>query len=369
MLTGTPRSRHGDRPDGQATARSAPDLARLAASQRSSRADSIAQGIRALRPRQWTKNLLLFAGLIFAGRLLDPLAVGRALVGLFVFCLVSGAIYVVNDLADLEQDRLHPTKRLRPLASGRLSPEAARGWAMGALVLAGGLTALLIAWPPQVQAAHLALSLWPLHVAIRFTGPSTLATTDLYTRYGGSAVLFGLTAAAYLGLMLAYSFRLKHIVLVDVFTIAGGFVLRAMAGAFAVAVKISPWLYLCTILLALFLALGKRRQELLYLSDAGAHRRILALYTPQLLDQLIVIVTSSMVMAYSLYTFQGETGNYRLMVTIPFVLYGVFRYLYLIYVQGEGGSPEEVLLRDPHIRASVALCALTIVLLLYVVPL
>jgi 4-hydroxybenzoate polyprenyltransferase len=213
-------------------------------------------------------------------------------------------------------------------------------------------------------------SLAPLHVVVAFSHPhALLADTDTYTRYGGSGLLFGAVVATYLAINLAYTLRLKHVVLVDVFAIAAGFVLRAMAGAFAVAVHISPWLYLCTILLALFLALGKRRQELVALAgDAGAHRPILALYTPQLLDQLIVIVTSSMVMAYSLYTFQGDTGNHRLMVTIPFVLYGVFRYLYLIYVRGEGGSPEEVLLRDPHVRASVVLCVLTIGLVLYVVP-
>ena len=330
--------------------------------------DGVMVGILALRPRQWTKNLLLFAGLVFAGRLLDPVAVVRACLAFVIFCLVSGAIYVVNDLADLEQDRLHPVKRLRPLASGRLSQRAARGWIAGVLALAAALTALFVMLPSQVRAAYLVFSIWPLHLTARFTGPSAAATTDLYLRYGGAGLLFGLSVAAYLGLMLAYSFRLKHIVLVDVFIIAAGFVLRAMAGAFAVAVHISPWLYLCTILLALFLVLGKRRQELTHLPDASAHRRSLALYTPQLLDQLIVIVTSSMLMAYSLYTFQGETGNHRLMVTIPFVLYGVFRYLYLIYVQGEGGSPEEVLLRDPHIRASVVLCALAVGLVLYVVP-
>ena len=329
---------------------------------------SVLSGVLALRPRQWTKNLLLFAGLIFAGRLLDPMADARAGLAFAVFCLVSGAIYIVNDLADLEQDRQHPTKRMRPLASGRLTPRAACAWAVVAVVIAAALSTVLVALPLPVRAAHLQVSLWPPHLAVQFTSASAIATTDLYTRFGGSGLLFALAVVTYLALMLAYTFRLKHIVLVDVFVLAGGFVLRAMAGAFAVAVHISPWLYLCTILAALFLALGKRRQELTQLSAASAHRRSLALYTPQLLDQLIVIVTTSMLMSYSLYTFQGETGNYRLMVTIPFVLYGVFRYLYLIYVQGEGGSPEEVLLHDPHIRASAVLCALAIILVLYVVP-
>jgi 4-hydroxybenzoate polyprenyltransferase len=328
------------------------------------------QAVLALRPRQWTKNLLVFAGLVFAGRLLDLFSDARAMLAFAVFCLVSGVVYIFNDLADVEQDRLHPTKRWRPLASGRLKPGIARLMAIAALLLAAALTALLVVLPPDVSLTSVSFSLAPLHVEVAFSHPrALLADTDTYTRYGGSGLLFGAGVATYLAINLAYTLRLKHVVLVDVFAIAAGFVLRAMAGAFAVAVHISPWLYLCTILLALFLALGKRRQELVALAgDAGAHRPILALYTPQLLDQLIVIVTSSMVMAYSLYTFQGDTGNHRLMVTIPFVLYGVFRYLYLIYVRGEGGSPEEVLLRDPHVRASVVLCVLTIGLVLYVVP-
>ncbi|HEV7126084.1 MAG TPA: UbiA family prenyltransferase, partial [Ktedonobacterales bacterium] len=249
------------------------------------------QAVLALRPRQWTKNLLVFAGLVFAGRLLDLFSDARAMLAFAVFCLVSGVVYIFNDLADVEQDRLHPTKRWRPLASGRLKPGIARLMAIAALLLAAALTALLVVLPPDVSLTSVSFSLAPLHVEVAFSHPrALLADTDTYTRYGGSGLLFGAVVATYLAINLAYTLRLKHVVLVDVFAIAAGFVLRAMAGAFAVAVHISPWLYLCTILLALFLALGKRRQELVALAgDAGAHRPILALYTPQLLDQLIVI--------------------------------------------------------------------------------
>lgn len=325
--------------------------------------------VRALRPRQWSKNLLLFAGVMFAGRLLDPGATVRAAAAFLVFCLVAGAVYVFNDLADIEQDRRHPVKRRRPLASGRLSPVVAVVTAVLALLLAIGLTVVLAYTPPEAGARHIAFFPWPPRVVTDPAGTFSASTTDFYARLGGSGLLFAVCVASYFVLNVAYTFRLKHVVLLDVFTIAAGFVLRAMAGAFAVAVRISPWLYLCTILLALFLALGKRRQELVLL-DAGAkgHRRILESYTPQLLDQLIAIVTAATIMAYSLYTFQGDTGNHRLMVTIPFVLYGVFRYLYLVYARGEGGSPEEVLLRDPHVLGSVVLCAVVIGLVLYVLP-
>jgi 4-hydroxybenzoate polyprenyltransferase len=319
-----------------------------------------------MRPRQWSKNLLLFAGIGFSGRLLDPAALARASLAFVVFCLLSGATYLFNDLADLQADRLHPVKRTRPLASGQLTRRAAWLGIAAALALAAGFTLLLERLPAALHTWKL-ISLWPPRLA---PAPIPASVThDTYAALGGSGLLFALAGLAYLGLMAAYTLRLKHMVLLDIFTIAAGFVIRAMAGAFAVAVRISPWLYLCTILLALFLVLGKRRQELVLLDrGAGDHRRILSEYTPQLLDQLILIVTSATIMAYSLYTFQGPTGDQRLMVTIPFVLYGIFRYLYLVYVRGEGGSPEEVLLRDPHVRWSVVLCALTIGVVLYVIP-
>jgi 4-hydroxybenzoate polyprenyltransferase len=324
--------------------------------------------IQGMRPRQWSKNLLLFAGVTFSGRLLDPVALARACLAFAVFCLLSGATYLFNDLVDLQRDRIHPTKRLRPLASGRLAPRTAQLGIVAALVLAAALIFWMERLPATLGSWRL-VSLWPLH--LRLVQGDVAATRDAfaYSALGGSGLLFTLTALAYVVLMVAYTLWLKHIVLLDVFTIAAGFVLRAMAGAFAVAVRISPWLYLCTILLALFLVLGKRRQELILLDrGAGEHRRILSEYSPQLLDQLITIVTSATIMAYSLYTVQGPTGDQRLMVTIPFVLYGIFRYLYLVYVRGEGGSPEEVLLRDPHVRWCVILCMLTIGVVLYVIP-
>ena len=325
--------------------------------------------IKGMRPRQWTKNLPIFVGIIFAGRLLNGMSLARAITAFVVFCLLSGATYLINDLADLEQDRIHPTKRFRPLASGRLSKGAAYIGigVMLLLALAGTLFLITLPLPGSHTIYHLVLGLWPPHAAV-VAGHKVLLS-DAYTAYGGSGVLFALLAASYFALMLAYTFRLKHIVLLDIFAIAAGFVLRAMAGAVAVAVHISPWLYLCAILLSLFLVLGKRRQELLTLQhNAAAHRPILSEYTPQLLDQLILVVTSATIMAYSLYTFQGETGDRRLMVTIPFALYGIFRYLYLVYARGEGGSPEEVLLRDAHVRWSVVLCAITVALVLYVLP-
>jgi 4-hydroxybenzoate polyprenyltransferase len=193
--------------------------------------------------------------------------------------------------------------------------------------------------------------------------------TDIFAWLGGANVLFALTVVAYLFLMVLYSVRLKHIVLLDVFIIASGFVLRILAGAVVIPVRISPWLYLVAILLSLFLALSKRRHELVLLQgQASNHRQILKEYSLPLLDQMITIVTAATLMAYSLYTFQGLTGNNLLMITIPLVLYGMFRYLYLVYMRMEGGSPEEVLLSDRHMLGTVVLCAAIIIVVLYVLP-
>ncbi|MGH2485491.1 MAG: decaprenyl-phosphate phosphoribosyltransferase [Ktedonobacterales bacterium] len=341
----------------------APDAPLSAPVRGASRLLALLQG---MRPRQWTKNLLLFAGVTFAGRLLDPTAIVRATLAFALFCLLAGTTYLINDLADMRADQLHPTKRFRALASGRLPIRSAWSGVAGLLALSVALLTVIEAVPQSGTARRLA-GLFPPRFAP--SSAQVAYTHDAYARLGGSGLLFALTAVGYFALMLAYTYKLKHVVLLDVFTIAAGFVLRAMAGAFVVAVRISPWLYLCTILLALFLALGKRRQELALLSaGASDHRRILSEYSAPLLDQLITIVTAATIMAYSLYTFQGEAGDQRLMVTIPFVLYGIFRYLYLVYVRNEGGSPEEVLLKDAHVRWSVILCALTIGFVLYVVP-
>jgi 4-hydroxybenzoate polyprenyltransferase len=326
--------------------------------------------IQAMRPREWTKNLLLFAGVFFAGHLLQGAALARAVIAAAAFCAASGAIYLFNDLLDIRCDRLHPTKRFRPLASGALSKNAAVAGMLAATALAFVLAALLARLPLGGTPAALAARLWPPTLTLRPLAHAVPATRDPYSTVGGSAVLFALSLVAYFALQIAYSLRLKHIVLLDVFAIAAGFVLRALAGAVAVAVPISPWLYLCTILLSLFLGLSKRRQEVVLLEEgAVAHRQILQEYSLPLLDQLITVVTSATIIAYSLYTFQSETaGDRRLMVTIPFAIYGIFRYLYLVQQKRMGGNPAEVLLRDRHIQVVVAGWIAIALFVLYVVP-
>jgi len=280
-----------------------------------------------LRPHQWTKNLVIFAALALSKHLFEPEAVARATLAFVVFCALSGAVYLVNDLSDLERDRLHPQKRERPIASGALSVPVAR-----AVALAMGLASL---------------------------GFSLLLGRG-----------FALVVVGFLGLNLAYSFVLKNVVILDVIAIAIGFVLRAAAGAIAIGVRISDWLLVCTILLALFLALAKRRHELVSLNDTAAfHRAILAEYSPYLLDQMIAVVTASCVTAYAFYTLAPETiekyRTDRLALTIPFVLYGIFRYLYLVHRREQGGSPTDVLLTDRPLLVAVALWAATIVAIVY----
>ncbi|MGH2537424.1 MAG: decaprenyl-phosphate phosphoribosyltransferase [Candidatus Promineifilaceae bacterium] len=283
--------------------------------------------IKSMRPRQWLKNGLVFVPLYFDGKLTDLASLGRVALAFVLLCLMSGAVYLMNDLIDLDADRQHPRKRLRPLAAGQLS----RGLAAG---VAAGLVALSLA-------AALALSQWL------------------------AAVLL-----VYLLIQVAYTFRLKHVVLVDVMLVAAGFVLRVGAGVAVIDVeRFSPWLYVCTGLLALFLALGKRRQELLLLgAEAGNHRAILDEYNLELIDLLIAVVTTSALVAYSLYTFlaEGLPANHLMMLTIPFVLYGVFRYLYLIHVRHEGAAPEEVFWRDRPMQLALVLWAATAYLALYV---
>jgi len=263
--------------------------------------------LASLRPRQWVKNLFVFAALVFSHRLFTP-AAWRAGAAFAIFCALSGAVYLFNDVADRAHDRLHPIKRHRPIAARRLP--IALAVAVGTMLAAGALTAA-----------------------------ATLSTS------------LALTALAYVALLTAYSLALKHVVIIDVLTVASGFVLRAVAGALAIDVEISGWLLICTILIALFLALGKRRAESLTLgADAARHRPILAEYTPALLDQMIAVVTASTVTAYGLYTMSPETiakFHTRLLpATLPFVLYGIFRYLYLLYRRQLGGSPVEHILSD-----------------------
>ncbi len=283
-----------------------------------------------LRPHQWTKNLVVLAALAFSKHLFEVDAVLRAGLAFVVFCALSGAVYLVNDLSDLERDRLHPRKRLRPLASGELSIPAAR--LAATLLLLAGLGA--------------SLALGPAFAAVSLT---------------------------YVVLNLAYSFGLKNIVILDVLSISLGFVLRAVAGALAIDVRFSSWLLVCTILLALFLSLAKRRHELVRLDAAASeHRQILTEYTPYLLDQMISVVTASCLTAYAFYTMAPETvAKYQtesLALTIPFVLYGILRYLYLVHRRERGGSPTDVLLTDRPLLVAVALWAVAVVVIVYGSP-
>ena len=283
--------------------------------------------IVSVRPGEWTKNLFVFAGLLFGQRLTDPLAVKRAGLAFLIFCALAGVVYLVNDVADRDRDRQHPRKRNRPIASGALSVPTALGAA--ALLTACGLGA---AW---------------------WLGRDFFAV-----------------AAGYLLLLVLYSGPLKHIVIIDVLTIAIGFVLRVAAGAVAIGVPISQWLLICTILLALFLGLSKRRHEIVLLADGAiGHRRILEEYSPYLLDQMIGVVTASTLMAYILYATSHETaekfGTSLLGLTIPFPLYGIFRYLYLVHRKEGGGSPAELLLNDRPLLACVALWAVGVAVIIY----
>ena len=279
-----------------------------------------------LRPRQWVKNLFVFGGLIFAQRLFTP-SVWPALGAFAIFCGLSGAMYLLNDVADRDKDRLHPEKRHRPVAAGQLRPRAAIAAAAALIVLGVAAGAWL---SPR----------------------------------------FALVGLAYVTLLGAYSVWLKHVVIVDVLVVAIGFVLRAVAGALAIDVAISGWLLICTILLALFLALGKRRHEVLALEgNAARHRPILAEYSAGLLDQMIAVVTASTVTAYALYTMSPETvakfHTQLLPATLPFVLYGIFRYLYLLYHRRLGGNPSDIVIRDRALLINTCLWLLMVVLIIY----
>ncbi len=301
--------------------------------------------VKEMRPRQWTKNFAVFIGLVFAGQLFQAPSFIRTVLAFVAFCLASSSIYVINDLLDIEKDRQHPTKRLRPLASGTLPISWGIGALVGLFVVTSILTALIFVIP-------------------------TASKTDAFAAFGGANLLFTLTIVAYVAMMILYSIRLKHVVLLDVFIIAGGFVLRIIAGAVVVPVSISPWLYLVTCFLSLFLALSKRRHELVLLQgQASQHRQILKEYSIPMLDQMVTIAVTGTIMAYALYTIEGTVSHHHLIVaTLPLVLYGMFRYLYLVYMRMEGGSPEEVLLRDRHILGTVILCVVLIMIVLYALP-
>jgi 4-hydroxybenzoate polyprenyltransferase len=280
-----------------------------------------------LRPGQWTKNLFVFAGLLFSLKLFEARAILTAVEAFVIFCALSGVVYLLNDVMDREIDRRHPTKCRRPIAAGELPVSAAliAAAVIGAL---GLVAAFSLGWQ------------------------------------------FGLVAAAYLGLQALYSTSLKHIVILDALTIAIGFVLRAVAGAVVLDVIISHWLLVCMILLALFIALAKRRHELVLLADdAISHRPILGEYSAYLLDQMIAVVTASTLIAYIFYTISPETeqkfGTSWLGLTIPFPLYGIFRYLYLVHRREGGGSPADLLLNDRPLLACVTFWVLAVVLIIY----
>jgi 4-hydroxybenzoate polyprenyltransferase len=283
--------------------------------------------IELVRPRQWTKNLAVFAALIFAGDLTDLRLALTVLVAFVALDLVTGGLYAVNDAVDADRDRQHPVKCERPVASGRVS--RAQAFGIGALMLAGGI--------------------------------------------GVSAALgweFLAAVAGYVTLQALYAVSLKHVAIVDMLTIALGFVLRAVAGALVISVPVSPWLVLCTGLLALFLASAKRRHELLLLGDRSqGHRPVLREYSAELLDSFMVTLSAATITSYALYTFfETRSPGHLMMLTIPFVIYGVLRYQSLILMGGHGGQPEEILLADRPILVTVGLWVLASVTVLYVVP-
>lgn len=281
-----------------------------------------------LRPRQWTKNLIVFAALIFSKNLFDLTLVIKEIMTFFVFCLLSSAIYIFNDICDREQDRLHPLKKNRPLASGKAK-------VVPSLVMAVVFLTLCLLW-----------SLW-IHIHLLW-------------------IVFG-----YLALQISYSIYLKRVVLWDVIVIAIGFVLRAVAGAVSIGVLISDWLLLCAFLLALFLGFCKRRQELVIFKDSevSSFRRVLDHYSASLLDALISVVTGTTVIAYAIYTVWPDTvqkfGTHRLLYTLPFVVYGIFRYLYLVHQEDKGDSPTRVLLTDLWLQLNLLAWLITSVLILY----
>jgi 4-hydroxybenzoate polyprenyltransferase len=286
----------------------------------------IVEIFKSLRPQQWIKNFFIFAPVIFSRNLLNRPVVLKSAAAFAAFCLIASAHYIFNDIRDLEEDRLHPVKSKRPLASGRLKT--------GPAVLSCAVFAVL-----------------------------GLAVAAAINR--GVLII----SAAYFVLQVLYSLRLKHVVILDVFVVAAGFVIRVVAGGLAIEVAISSWLLICTMLLALFLAMGKRRHEIVLLEgNARNHRPILKEYNTDLLDQMISVVTASTLVAYCLYTISEETvakfGTRKLIYTVPFVLYGIFRYLYLIYLKAEGGSPESLIIKDKPLLLDLFLWIVAAVLIL-----
>jgi 4-hydroxybenzoate polyprenyltransferase len=280
--------------------------------------------IKTMRIRQWTKNAFIFAAIVFDGKLFQLSDLLHTLAGFGLFCLISSTVYIFNDLLDLEADRQHPTKKNRPIASGKLPVSVAISTGIILLILTL-LLGYLLAWQ------------------------------------------FALVLLAYFVMMLVYSKWLKHIPIIDVFIIATGFVLRVHAGTTLIQVqRFSPWLYVCMTLLSLYLGFGKRRAELALLTEnASSHRKVLEGYSISLLDNYIIIVSGTFIVAYSLYTFFRPEAPLDLMLTIPFVVYAVFRYLYVIHINHAGGEPEEILLTDRPLQLAIALWGLTVLITFY----
>jgi len=283
--------------------------------------------LESFRPKQWIKNLFIFAGILFSRNIFKLGLLLKVIFAFFIFCLISSCIYIINDIIDIERDKQHPVKSLRPIASGRLKVFHAK--------------IVLIVLMPILLALSLCFD-----------------------------IPFFIILLAFVLLQLSYSIILKDIIILDVFAISLGFLLRVVSGTAVINVKVSPWLLICTILLTLFLAFGKRRHELVILKEERfKHRSVLEQYTPYLLDQMLSIVGSSILITYSLYTISSETvskfGTGNLIFTIPFVLYGVFRYLYLIHQRGGGGNPENTILTDVPLLINIFLWVLSATIIIY----
>jgi len=282
-----------------------------------------------MRPEQWIKNFLVFAALLFSKNLLSLSKNIEAIIGFTIFCMITGCAYMINDLVDLEKDKLHSVKSRRPLASGKLKKDT----------------------------------------AIKIVVLVCLAS--LFSAFYMN-ILFGIIILAYFLLNIGYSIYLKNIVIIDVVSIAAGFVLRVLGGAVIISVVASQWLILCTILLSLFLGFSKRRHELVLLEDsATSHRKVLEHYSPYLLDQMIAVVTASTLICYALYTMSKDTieklGTSKLIYTIPFVLYGIFRYLYLVHQKEDGGSPTEIMFTDKPMIINICLWIISSIIFIYII--
>jgi len=282
-----------------------------------------------MRPEQWIKNFFVFTALLFSKNLLNPSKDIEAIIGFIIFCMITGCAYMINDFVDLEKDKLHPVKSRRPLASGKLKKDTAVK-----IIVLICLASLFFAFYMNI--------------------------------------LFGIVVLAYFLLNIGYSIYLKNIVIIDVVSIAAGFVFRVLGGAVIISVVASQWLILCTILLSLFLGFSKRRHELILLEDnATSHRKVLEHYSPYFLDQMIAVVTASTLICYALYTMSRDTveklGTSKLIYTIPFVLYGIFRYLYLVHQKEEGGSPTEIMFTDKPMIINICLWVISSVVFIYII--